>query len=312
VVERYDYGDFGRLLDGTTLQPLGGSAIGNPYFFTGARQDYESKWYYMRNRYFMPGKARFTTRDPIGIWGDAGNLGNAVAYVSNNPWRFVDPYGLDKILRLFVDQPVPGSGAAVALSMAGPDVGHVFVQLHHPKAGETITAGFYPTEAGGNYGSTGEIRDDTMSVSDADVVLEFTISDEAYEFAIDQLLGDASDPEVYDLTDTSDGDSNNCGDWALGFTEAVTGLEFDDECGRSPLGSNPRKVGEDLVNRYGARRISQESGGGEDGTGAPEGDGASPAENGGGQDGERCMVNNGGSIGGGTPPTPGCMYPAFP
>lgn len=33
-------------------------------------------------------------RDPLGIWGDFLNLGNATAYVGNNPWSYLDPFGL--------------------------------------------------------------------------------------------------------------------------------------------------------------------------------------------------------------------------
>ncbi len=34
------------------------------------------------------------SRDPIGNWGDSGNLGNGYAYVGNSPWQYTDPYGL--------------------------------------------------------------------------------------------------------------------------------------------------------------------------------------------------------------------------
>jgi len=37
---------------------------------------------------------RFLSRDPIGIWGDAGNYGNGYGYAGNNPCMFVDPSGL--------------------------------------------------------------------------------------------------------------------------------------------------------------------------------------------------------------------------
>jgi RHS repeat-associated protein len=87
VVETYDYDDFGN--------PTNTSSIGNPYLFNGRRYDQESGFYYYRTRYQDPTIGRFTTRDTIGIWGDASNLGNGYTYVGNNPWSYVDPWGLE-------------------------------------------------------------------------------------------------------------------------------------------------------------------------------------------------------------------------
>jgi RHS repeat-associated protein len=61
--------------------------------FTGREYDPETGWYYYRTRYLDPVAGRFTTRDTIGIWGDAANLGNGYAYAANNPWSSVDPMG---------------------------------------------------------------------------------------------------------------------------------------------------------------------------------------------------------------------------
>ena len=71
------------------------SAYGNPYLFNGRRWDAETGLYYYRNRYLEPLTGRFTTPDPIGNWGDPMNLGNAFTYTGNNPWTYVDPFGLD-------------------------------------------------------------------------------------------------------------------------------------------------------------------------------------------------------------------------
>jgi RHS repeat-associated protein len=106
VVERYDYGDFGQPefynAGGT---PLTGTAYGNPYLFTGRRWDDESGLYYYRSRYYDPAIGQFTTRDPIGVWGDPLNMGNAYAYCGNNPWSWVDPYGDESWWHVFLDAP---------------------------------------------------------------------------------------------------------------------------------------------------------------------------------------------------------------
>lgn len=94
LVESYDYDDFGEpsFFDARgTLIPR--SSVGNPYLFTGQRFETETGLYYYRSRYLDPQVGRFTSRDPIGIWEDAGNLGNGYTYARNNPSTFVDPKG---------------------------------------------------------------------------------------------------------------------------------------------------------------------------------------------------------------------------
>ncbi len=94
VVERYEYEDYGRphISDAGGF-PRAASAIGNPYRFTGRRWDSETGFYYYRTRYLEVGTGRFTTRDTLGIWGDAVALGNGFTYVGNNPWTSLDPMG---------------------------------------------------------------------------------------------------------------------------------------------------------------------------------------------------------------------------
>jgi len=100
IAERYDYYDFGGpvFLDASG-NPTGGteSTIGNPYLFTGREYDAETGLYYYRTRYLDPAAGRFATRDRIGIWGDASNLGNGLTYVANNPFTLIDPLGLDPL-----------------------------------------------------------------------------------------------------------------------------------------------------------------------------------------------------------------------
>jgi RHS repeat-associated protein len=94
VVERYEYGAFGQpTIYAPDLTVRQASAVGNTLMFNGRPYDAETGFYYYRTRYLEPRTGRFTTRDTIGIWGDPANLGNGYAYVRNNPWTFVDPYG---------------------------------------------------------------------------------------------------------------------------------------------------------------------------------------------------------------------------
>jgi RHS repeat-associated protein len=69
------------------------STIENPFMFTGRQLDEEIGLHYYRARYYDPGLGRFISRDSLGNWTDAMNLGNGYAYVGNNPINYIDPYG---------------------------------------------------------------------------------------------------------------------------------------------------------------------------------------------------------------------------
>jgi RHS repeat-associated protein/uncharacterized repeat protein (TIGR02543 family) len=96
MVERYDYDAFGnpRFFDGS-YGTRTGTAYGNPYLFTGRRWDDAVGLYYYRARHYDPATGRFLQEDPLGAFGDPLNLGNAYTYVGNNPWTYVDPFGLE-------------------------------------------------------------------------------------------------------------------------------------------------------------------------------------------------------------------------
>lgn len=101
VVERYAYEAYGKT---TVLNPdrtVKSSQVPvQPYGFTGRRMDYEegSGLYYYRHRYYDPEAGRFVSRDPLGMWGDPSQRGNAQSYCGNNPVNRVDPKGLDEII----------------------------------------------------------------------------------------------------------------------------------------------------------------------------------------------------------------------
>jgi RHS repeat-associated protein len=90
LVERYDYDPYGWV---ALTDVDGGGLVGNVYGFTGRRFDPEIGLYYYRARHYSPLMGRFLSRDPLGVWGDSGNFGNAYAYGGNNPCLWVDPTG---------------------------------------------------------------------------------------------------------------------------------------------------------------------------------------------------------------------------
>jgi RHS repeat-associated protein len=81
-------------IEAKTRQPITASAVGNPFFFTGRRYDWQTRLYDYRTRYYDPVAGRFTSQDSIPVWGDEGILGNGFAYCGNNPASFLDAYGL--------------------------------------------------------------------------------------------------------------------------------------------------------------------------------------------------------------------------
>lgn len=99
VVERYSYSSIYGVaqVQDAAGAPRASTETGNPWRFQGRRFDPETSFYYFRLRHLDPEQGRFVSRDPIGIWGDNENLGNAYALASNNTINFLDPFGLDRL-----------------------------------------------------------------------------------------------------------------------------------------------------------------------------------------------------------------------
>ncbi len=102
VLERYRYrvyGDF-EILDAQfspkncSNQTCYATNLHN-FLWGGSLYEPETNLYWMRNRYYHIDMHRFINQDPIGIWGDANNLGNGFAYVAGMVIEASDPSGLD-------------------------------------------------------------------------------------------------------------------------------------------------------------------------------------------------------------------------
>ena len=101
VLERYRYrvyGDF-EILDSQFTQKncnnqtCYATSLHN-FLWGGSLYEPETNLYWMRNRYYHIDMHRFINQDPIGIWGDANNLGNGFAYVAGMVIEASDPSGL--------------------------------------------------------------------------------------------------------------------------------------------------------------------------------------------------------------------------
>ena len=105
VLERYRYrvyGDF-EILDAQFIpkncsnQTCYATNLHN-FLWGGSLYEPETGLYWMRNRYYHIDMHRFINQDPIGIWGDANNLGNGFAYVAGMVIEASDPTGLQSLL----------------------------------------------------------------------------------------------------------------------------------------------------------------------------------------------------------------------
>jgi len=96
IYERYRYRVYGEheVLN-ADFTPKTTAAV-SPFLWGGSLYEPETGLYWMRNRYYHIDMHRFINQDPIGIWGDANNLGNGFAYVAGMIIEASDPSGLVK------------------------------------------------------------------------------------------------------------------------------------------------------------------------------------------------------------------------
>ncbi|MBB2488167.1 RHS repeat-associated core domain-containing protein [Mitsuaria sp. WAJ17] len=96
-------GPTGALLNRTRYEPYGYVAAGTKpgpatslMGYTGHVQDPETELVYMQQRYYDPVAGRFLSVDPIVTDANTGKQFGRYVYVENNPYRYVDPDGMDK------------------------------------------------------------------------------------------------------------------------------------------------------------------------------------------------------------------------
>lgn len=113
TLEQYRYRAFG--------EPLVQSSLGNPWFFTGAAFDFKTGLQSNRLRWYSPDLGRFINPDPINLLGGV----NLYAYASNNPARFVDPFGIVSVPSVLCQVSIIliSSGAGIFGTLAGGFLG---------------------------------------------------------------------------------------------------------------------------------------------------------------------------------------------
>ena len=107
IYERYRYRVYGEheVLN-ADFTPKTTAAI-SPFLWGGSLYEPETNLYWMRNRYYHIDMHRFINQDPIGIWGDANNLGNGFAYVAGMVIEASDPTGLASVWETIQSAPLP-------------------------------------------------------------------------------------------------------------------------------------------------------------------------------------------------------------
>ncbi|MGO0059931.1 RHS repeat-associated core domain-containing protein [Brevibacillus fluminis] len=91
VLNSYDYDSWGNVLTQT-------EGMNNPFKYAGEMYDAETRFYYLRARYYDPSVGRFITEDTYKGQVDNPLSLNRYTYVHNNPLKFIDPSGYEAII----------------------------------------------------------------------------------------------------------------------------------------------------------------------------------------------------------------------
>ena len=150
IYERYRYRVYGEheVLN-ADFTPKSTAAI-SPFLWGGSLYEPETNLYWMRNRYYHIDMHRFINQDPIGIWGDANNLGNGFAYVAGMVIEASDPSGLYVVIvvkRIFEnDTFISGILAAFSTTTFEEFSGYTIENKSSPR-GKPASPGVYEAEA---------------------------------------------------------------------------------------------------------------------------------------------------------------------
>ena len=258
----YEYGPFGELVSET-----GTYALENTYKFSTKPQDEETGYYYYGYRYYDSNTGRWLNRDPIE---EEGGI-NIYSIVSNNTVNFWDLLGMLKVtFTMFVDQ--PGKGGSTATNI-GFDTGHAFASVTNLETNETITRGFYPTNAlaaTSRNPQAGRMIDDSTSNNGG--LHDFDVS-ASFELDVNMSWNDIVEfIDNYDRRNDYDLDDNSCSHFTVDLADFL-GQVFDAGFGirevtkRDGKGNitfqgtvmYPGAMGEDLVNNYNGVRNNTSS-----------------------------------------------------
>ncbi len=245
------------------------------YKFTGKERDMESGLDYFGKRFHASSLGRFMSVDPHDILADAKKPDkvrtelldpqswNRYAYVTNNPLKYADWEGLEKILVVYVQQPVPGTSKTYQQKGLDTITGHAFIGLKDTTAHTETKAGFYPKSGvipEISTTTTGEVRDD--SNHSWNVKQEYKITDDQYNAVQQSISNDKGDTNLqYDL------DTNNCTDWVMD-TAAIAGVTLPDATGTWPGGGgeSPGPLGQEVAAQPGATVQQPKKDGGSSGS----------------------------------------------
>ncbi|MBX9809531.1 RHS repeat-associated core domain-containing protein, partial [Candidatus Gracilibacteria bacterium] len=101
-----------------------GTLYGNTRLYTGREYDQETGLYYNRARYYNPDTGRFLSRDPIG----QNDQINLYTYVANNPLKYVDRMGLEKVLILIGEDFIGGANSILIQETLKIEKSRLFVK----------------------------------------------------------------------------------------------------------------------------------------------------------------------------------------